>query len=65
MLQAVPDQTPDDISLHEAALDGGCQPLWRDGILGWGWHCGCPDNRHGADQQCSIITHESLARVRP
>lgn len=37
------------------AVADGCQPIWADGILGWRWHCGCDDNRHGCDSQCSAI----------
>jgi hypothetical protein len=33
----------------------GCSPLWWNGILGWRWHCTCPDNKHGLDRQCSAI----------
>ena len=32
-----------------------CNPIYQEGILGARWHCGCVDNRHGCDPQCSII----------
>lgn len=40
----------------------GCRPIWRDGIFGWAWHCDCPGNTHGYNQQCSMLTDESLSR---
>lgn len=53
--------------LHNEAIANravllGCEPEWADGIAGWAWHCTCPDSRHGADQQCSMITSSSLIR---
>lgn len=49
-----------DKALHDEAFRLGCKPRWYDGILGWRWHCSCEDNDHGYDQQCSVITEESL-----
>ena len=45
------------------AVEVGCNPKWYNGIFGWAWHCGCSDFRHACDQQCSMITIESLERV--
>lgn len=41
----------------QQAVAAGCQPFWHDGILGWAWHCGCPDEgpTHFIDQQCSVV----------
>jgi hypothetical protein len=44
------------------AVQVGCHPFWYDGIFGPAWHCGCDDTRHGCDQQCSMITKNSLMR---
>lgn len=52
------------VSVYESARIGGCTPLYADGMLGWAWHCTCEDNRHGCDQQCSVITEESAKRAR-
>lgn len=41
------------------AIEHGCKPFWHDGIIGPSWHCGCDDNRHACDQQCSMITEKS------
>jgi hypothetical protein len=43
------------------AVEDGCTPKWHDGIHGWAWHCKCPDNKHGMDQQCSVVSK----RLRP
>lgn len=47
--------------VYELAEANGCNPFWYDGMLGWAWHCGCADDRHQCDQQCSMITLESAA----
>lgn len=47
------------------ARKNGCNPSWLDGIFGWAWHCTCPENTHGIDQQCSIISVTSARRVSP
>jgi hypothetical protein len=49
--------------LRNEAILLGCNPIWHNGTLGWRWHCGCKDNRHGLDSQSSIITASSLSRV--
>lgn len=49
-------------AIFEAAYAAGCKPQWHDGIFGWAWHCSCEDNRHGCDQQCSMITFRSLRK---
>ena len=54
--------TPDELYLR--AVELGCFPIWRNGITGWAWHCNCLRNKHGIDQQCSIITPLSLERVK-
>ena len=46
----------------EKAFLVGCKPMWYDGMFGWMWHCGCDDHKHACDQQCSILTMESLER---
>jgi hypothetical protein len=51
-----------DDEIHRSAVEAGCRPIWCDGIVGWAWHCGCPDLAHAADQQCSVITPESALR---
>lgn len=56
-----------DMAAHDEifllALEQGCSPEWYDGILGWSWHCGCPLNLHGCDQQCSALTKASLTPI--
>lgn len=42
------------------AIDQGCRPFYSD--LYRGYVCGCPDNLHGRDPECSEITEDSLAR---
>ena len=49
--------------LYNKAIESGCTPVWYDGIVGLSWHCGCNDNIHGCDSQCSVITQESLVNV--
>jgi len=53
----------DKYFLEALALVAGCKPLWRNGIVGPAWHCGCDDNKHAADQQCSVITAASVFKV--
>lgn len=52
-------------ALHEririTASAHGCRPFWYDGMIGWGWHCGCKNLRHACNQQCSAITVKSAA----
>ena len=54
------------IDLHErirkTAIAHGCKPFWHDGLLGWAWHCGCADETHFMDQQCSAISTTSARR---
>ncbi len=33
---------------------------WRNGILGWMWHCFCKDNLHGCDSQCTAIIEKGV-----
>lgn len=48
------------------AVAKGCQPFWWDGIFGPAWHCGCDDDAHGCDSQCSMITEKSAtSHARP
>ncbi len=55
--------SPDDgVELAWRALATGCAPEWSDGMFGFAWRCGCADNAHGCDQQCSDLTEESVAR---
>lgn len=46
--------------LFDKAVAAGCQPFWWDGIFGPAWHCGCKDQKHFMDSQCSMITEASL-----
>lgn len=57
-----PRPSPEAAALALRARGLGCRPVWHDGILGWAFHCTCPGNPHGVDQQCSVITEESIAR---
>lgn len=57
-------ETVNNVDLCTLALYSGCKPVWADGILGKGWHCGCEDGLHYMDSQCSIITPASLQRKR-
>lgn len=50
--------------LFELAVAAGCTPVWFDGIFGWRWHCGCENETHFCDSQCSMITIDSLRRRR-
>lgn len=59
MSNVIPIRGPKD-ALYDEAVRVGCKPVWYDGIFGWRWHCGCGDNEHGFDQQCSVLTTESL-----
>jgi hypothetical protein len=54
--------TPEKI--RALAVENGCQPFWYDGMFGWAWHCGCDDNLHCCDQQCSVIDARSAKRNR-
>lgn len=40
---------------YDNAVEDGCRPIWRDGMLGPAWHCTCSDLRHAIDQQCSVL----------
>jgi ribosomal protein S14 len=53
-----------NVDLCALAISSGCKPVWADGILGKGWHCGCEDGLHCADSHCSAITVQSLQRKR-
>lgn len=53
-----------DDELFTMALEAGCNPFWADGIFGPAWHCGCEKRLHGFDSQCSMITVDSLRRVK-
>jgi hypothetical protein len=55
MVELVAKQTPEDEVIFANAKEAGCSPIWRNGMLGWAWHCGCEDLKHAADQQCSVI----------
>jgi len=57
--------TNQSLRIHAIAIAVGCKPFWHDGIFGPAWHCGCDDDRHACDQQCSMITEESLLRALP
>jgi hypothetical protein len=46
--------------IFQMAVAAGCDPQWYDGILGWRWHCGCENNIHGCDSQCSAMTKYSI-----
>ena len=46
------------------AESNGCAPIWADGIVGWAYHCGCDENTHGMDQQCSAVNEQSAERRR-
>jgi hypothetical protein len=46
------------------ATEAGCEPIWSDGLFGVRWHCGCINNRHGCDQQCSAITLNSVNKAK-
>jgi len=48
--------------LYGRALALGCKPEYSEGMFGPAWRCGCDDNRHGCDQQCSDLTNDSLTR---
>jgi hypothetical protein len=54
---------PGQLDILVIAQAAGCKPRWYDGLIGWAWHCTCPDNDHGFDQQCSAITEESAVRA--
>ena len=58
-----PPWSSQDMDIFRAAVFARCDPFWSDGILGWAWHCGCPDAKHGTDQQCSAMTLESIAQA--
>jgi hypothetical protein len=58
----IPQITTDD-AIFIKAVELGCNPLWADGIFGWGWHCGCARNEHGMDSQCSLITLVSVSLI--
>jgi hypothetical protein len=49
-------------TIYKTASKNGCKPFWCDGIIGWGWHCGCVQLTHACDQQCSAITMGSAHR---
>jgi hypothetical protein len=56
---------PKRLEIYRAALDTGCAPVWGDkGVLGRGkaWCCGCPDQRHRTDNQCLVLSFQSLAK---
>jgi hypothetical protein len=48
--------------IYRRAVENGCKPFWHDGIFGPAWHCGCDDDKHCCDQQCSMITLKSAER---
>ncbi len=49
--------------LFQLAVAAGCKPKWYDGIFGWRWHCTCDgEPNHCSDQQCSMITVDSIKR---
>ena len=50
--------------IYMIAVANGCSPFWYDGMLGPTWHCGCEDNTHACDQQCSAITLGSARKHR-
>lgn len=55
--------TADKLALWERAVQLGCNPVWRVSIFEReAWHCTCDNNRHGTDQQCSVITWLSVER---
>lgn len=59
--------TPKPSKVADVAARNGCTPKWYDGIFGWQWHCGCPNDGgvdHRGDQQCSVITTDSAKRKR-
>lgn len=46
--------------VYRTARANGCAPVWSEHFRAW--CCGCDDNLHGCDQQCSMITPRSAAR---
>lgn len=52
-----------DDEVFMAACAAGCEPYWYDGIFGPAWHCGCVDLKHALDQQCSMVTLESIRQA--
>ena len=51
-------------AIFQLAVANDCQPFWHNGIYGWAWHCGCIDNTHCCDQQCSTISLRSARNNR-
>jgi hypothetical protein len=47
------------------ATSNGCRPFFHDGLIGPAWHCGCADQLHAYDGQCSAISQASARRQRP
>lgn len=48
------------VKVAKLAKSYGCSPFWSD--LYQAFVCGCADNAHGCDQQCSMITEQSARR---
>lgn len=61
-MKPLPRPSPKTAALALRARGIGCRPIWYDGIYGWAFHCGCSDLKHACDQQCSMITEESISR---
>jgi hypothetical protein len=57
----MPEETKHDKLIYKIAKSNGCKPFWYDGIIE-GWHCGCPNERHWYDEECSAITIKSANR---
>jgi hypothetical protein len=57
-----PRSSAEESALALRARELGCRPVWRDGIVGWAWHCPCPGGEHAHDQQLSAINPTSLDR---
>jgi hypothetical protein len=54
----------DHDKIFELAVANGCKPFWWDGIFGHAWHCGCDDDIHFCDSQCSMVTEKSAQKNR-
>jgi hypothetical protein len=44
----------------QEAKRNGCKPFWWDPYQAF--CCGCDDDTHAGDQQCSVITDDSARR---
>lgn len=54
----------DNDEVFVRAVASGCEPVWARSMFGsMAWHCSCESNRHGLDQQCSLITLVTAKRA--